>query len=93
MRKRREEVSTNACLHEQDRIDRVWWRKCTDSGDSTGSRRRKGVYTGEEYEKDIVAAALTPGALPVEIATGVGKAVSRKKGNDSCGDRDGFPVP
>ncbi len=40
----------------------------------------KGFITGEEYEKDIVAAALTPGALPVEIAAGVGKAVSGKKG-------------
>ena len=40
----------------------------------------KGFITGEEYEKDIVAAALTPGALPVEIAVGVGKAVSGKKG-------------
>ena len=39
----------------------------------------KGFITGEEYEKDIVAAALTPGALPVEIAAGVGKAVSGKK--------------
>ncbi len=29
--------------------------------------------TQEEYEKDIVAATLTPGALPVEIASGVGK--------------------
>ena len=40
----------------------------------------KGLITGEEYEKDIVAAALTPGALPVEIAAGVGKNVAGKKG-------------
>ena len=42
----------------------------------------KGLITREEYEKDIVAAALTPGALPVEIAAGVGKNVAGKKGND-----------
>ncbi|MGN1206517.1 MAG: chromate transporter, partial [Eubacterium sp.] len=40
----------------------------------------KSLISREEYDKDVVAAALTPGALPVEIATGVGKAVAGKKG-------------
>lgn len=36
--------------------------------------------TQEEYEKDIVAATLTPGALPVEIASGVGKQMCGMRG-------------
>lgn len=40
----------------------------------------KKLVTKEEYEKDIVAATLTPGALPVEIASGVGKQTSGIKG-------------
>ncbi len=30
----------------------------------------KGFITGEEYEKDIVAAALTPGVLPQKLQQG-----------------------
>lgn len=40
----------------------------------------KKLITKEEYEKDIIAATLTPGALPVEIASGIGKKVCGKKG-------------
>ncbi|MCR5691669.1 MAG: chromate transporter [Eubacterium sp.] len=32
----------------------------------------KKLVTKEEYNKDIIAATLTPGALPVELASGVG---------------------
>lgn len=32
----------------------------------------KELITKEEYDKDIIAATLTPGALPVELASGVG---------------------
>ncbi len=32
----------------------------------------KEMITKEEYDKDIIAATLTPGALPVELASGVG---------------------
>lgn len=32
----------------------------------------KKLITKEEYDKDVIAATLTPGALPVEIASGVG---------------------
>ena len=40
----------------------------------------KELITKEEYEKDIIAATLTPGALPVEIASGVGKKAGGLKG-------------
>lgn len=40
----------------------------------------KKLITKEEYEKDIVAATLTPGALPVEIASGVGKKAAGSRG-------------
>lgn len=30
----------------------------------------------EDYDRDVVAAAITPGALPVEIAAGLGKSVA-----------------
>lgn len=33
------------------------------------------VVTKEEYDKDVIVASITPGALPVEIAGGVGKKV------------------
>lgn len=38
----------------------------------------KKLITKEEYDKDIIAATLTPGALPVELASGVGL--------QTCGD-------
>lgn len=34
--------------------------------------KEKKLITREEYDKDVIAATLTPGALPVEIASGVG---------------------
>ena len=33
----------------------------------------KGLITEDELDSDIVAASITPGALPVEIAAGIGK--------------------
>jgi chromate transporter len=33
----------------------------------------RGLVTAEEYNKDVVVASITPGALPMEIATGLGK--------------------
>nr|MBP3598436.1 chromate transporter [Eubacterium sp.] len=47
--------------------------------------------TQEEYEKDIVAATLTPGALPVEIASGVGKQMCGMKGMILGGVLMAFP--
>ena len=40
----------------------------------------KKLVTKEEYDKDVIAATLTPGALPVEIASGVGLQSCGKKG-------------
>ena len=34
--------------------------------------KEKKLITKEEYDKDVIAATLTPGALPVEIASGIG---------------------
>ncbi|MDY3909594.1 MAG: chromate transporter [Eubacterium sp.] len=34
--------------------------------------KEKELITKQQYDKDIIAATLTPGALPVEIASGVG---------------------
>lgn len=34
--------------------------------------KEKELISKEEYDKDVIAATLTPGALPVEIASGVG---------------------
>lgn len=32
------------------------------------------IVEKSEYDKDVIVASITPGALPVEIATGLGKA-------------------
>lgn len=34
--------------------------------------KEKNLVQKEEFDKDIIAATLTPGALPVELASGVG---------------------
>lgn len=51
-----------------------WFRrwKCTDSGIGAGSGKRKKLVSKDEYDKSVIAATLTPGALPVEIASGIG---------------------
>ncbi|MCD7887135.1 MAG: chromate transporter [Clostridiales bacterium] len=36
--------------------------------------------TSDEFNKDVVVASITPGALPVEIATGVGRQVAGTSG-------------
>lgn len=38
---------------------------------------KAGIITEEDFNKEVMIASLTPGALPVEIATGIGK--------ESCG--------
>lgn len=40
----------------------------------------KKLITKEEYDKDIIAATLTPGALPAELASGVGYQTCGLKG-------------
>lgn len=42
--------------------------------------QEKGLVSKEEYDKDIIAATLTPGALPVELASGIGLQACGKKG-------------
>ena len=42
--------------------------------------QEKKLISKEEYDKDIIAATLTPGALPVEIASGVGLQTCGKRG-------------
>ena len=32
------------------------------------------LVSKKEYDKDVIVASITPGALPVEIATGLGKS-------------------
>lgn len=41
---------------------------------------RYGLVTKEEYEEDVLVASITPGALPVEIAGGVGRRCMGPKG-------------
>ncbi len=36
------------------------------------------LISGREYDKDVIVASITPGALPVEIASGVGRSCGRK---------------
>lgn len=36
------------------------------------------LVTKAEYDKDVVVASITPGALPVEIASGLGRACGKK---------------
>lgn len=45
----------------------------------------KKLITKEEYDKDVIAATLTPGALPVEIASGVGLQCCGVKGMVGAG--------
>lgn len=42
--------------------------------------QEKKLISKEEYDRDIIAATLTPGALPVEIASGVGLQTCGKRG-------------
>ena len=48
---------------------------------------KKKVVKAEEFEEDVVVASITPGALPVEIAGGVGSRVGGWRGMlfGSCG--------
>lgn len=42
--------------------------------------KEKKLITKEEYDKDIIATTLTPGALPAELASGVGYQTCGLKG-------------
>ena len=49
------------------------------------------LITLEEYEEDILIANITPGALPVELAGGIGKRVCGKLGMLLCAMAMAFP--
>lgn len=42
--------------------------------------RGRGLVTPEEFDKEVVVANITPGALPIEVASGVGRAVAGPAG-------------
>lgn len=42
--------------------------------------KEKKLISKEQYDKDIIAATLTPGALPLEVASGVGYQCAGKRG-------------
>lgn len=42
--------------------------------------RKRKLLSMEEYDKSVIAASITPGALPVEVASGVGYSVAGGKG-------------
>ena len=47
-------------------------------GDAVTKEKR--FVSEEEYQKNVVAAAVTPGALPVEIAAGLGRGLYGRLG-------------
>ena len=51
----------------------------------------KQLITEEELDSDIVAASITPGALPVEIAAGIGKKVAGPMGMFAGASAMAFP--
>lgn len=51
----------------------------------------KQMITKEEYDKDVIAATLTPGALPVEIASGIGLQSNGVKGMLAAGTAMALP--
>lgn len=42
--------------------------------------QKRKLLSMEEYDKSVIAASITPGALPVEIASGVGYSVDGERG-------------
>lgn len=53
--------------------------------------KEKKLVTKEEYDKDVIAATLTPGALPVEIASGIGLQSNGVKGMVAAGTLMALP--
>ena len=49
----------------------------------------KKLIDKDEYTKDVVVANITPGALPVEVAAGVGRKVCGIPGNAFVSSSDG----
>ncbi|MCD8021438.1 MAG: chromate transporter [Lachnospiraceae bacterium] len=40
----------------------------------------EGLVSEDDFEEDVVIANITPGALPVELASGVGKRILGRRG-------------
>lgn len=47
------------------------------------------IVSEEEFNDDVMIASITPGALPVEVATGIGRQSSGLKRNGGSSDSDG----
>lgn len=52
---------------------------------------KSGIVTEEEFNSDVMIASITPGALPVEIATGIGKETAGNKGMIAAATAMAFP--
>ncbi|MDO4322964.1 MAG: chromate transporter [Lachnospiraceae bacterium] len=50
-----------------------------------------GIITEEEYNKEVMIASITPGALPVEIAAGIGLKTGRTRGMIAAASAMAFP--
>lgn len=59
------------------RCDRLWRWQCVDPGYGKEFVTKKLYVTKEEYDEAVLAASITPGALPVEIACGIGRKYGR----------------
>lgn len=52
---------------------------------------RSGMITEEKFNKDVMIASITPGALPVEIAAGIGLETGRIRGTIAAATSMAFP--
>ena len=52
---------------------------------------RSGLVTEEEYNKNVMIASITPGALPVEIAAGIGLKTGHSRGTVAAAAAMAFP--
>ena len=52
---------------------------------------RSGLITEEEYNKNVMIASITPGALPVEIAAGIGLKTGSSRGTIAAASAMAFP--
>ena len=52
---------------------------------------KSGIVTEEEFNSEVMIASITPGALPVEIATGIGRATAGNRGMIAAAAAMAFP--
>lgn len=53
--------------------------------------KRSGAVTEEEFNRDVMIASITPGALPVEIAAGIGLETGKSRGMIAASTAMAFP--